>query len=81
MTTFECWINGNKINRSLLYKLEASDKHPETGVFKVLSEYTMNGYRYYRTPVFVVWWDGKEKYNGLDYQEALSTWTRYKING
>lgn len=76
MTIYECWIKGCKENGSLLYNLSTRCDIPESGFFKVTREYMVNGNSFYEPPVYFVWYRGKEKYNGLNYQEALNAWER-----
>lgn len=75
MTTYECWVRGCKLNHSLVSELEKSNRSG-TGLYRVTSEYTMNGKHYYRTPVYMLWWNDKNVYSGLDYQEAIGKWNR-----
>lgn len=77
MTLYECWVKGCKENHSQVYELSTRCNVPESGFFKVTSPYTINGNIFYRSPVYVVWWNGKQKLSCLNYQEALSEWRKY----
>ena len=74
MTVYECWEKGCKENESIVRQLETESNIPESGVFSVTSSYWIHGYRFFRTPVFFVWWNGKEIFSGMSYQEALNAW-------
>ena len=76
MTLYECWVRGCKENRSQVYELSTHCNVPESGFYKLTSPYTINGNTFYRSPVYIVWWNGKQIYSGMNYQEALSTWNK-----
>lgn len=78
MTVFECWEKGCKENNSLVYELNAHCNIPESGFYKVTSPYMVNGITFYRSPVYMVWWNGKQKLACMNYQEALSEWRKYE---
>lgn len=73
MTIFNCWVRGCEMNKSTLYCLERSDK-PSSGVFKVTSQTQVGNSYQNRNPVYMVWWNGKNIYSGMNYREAICVW-------
>lgn len=77
MTLYECWLKGCKENGSQVCELSTRCNTPESGFFKLTSLYVVNGNTFYRSPVYMVWWKGKQKLSCLNYLEALSEWRKY----
>lgn len=83
MTQFELWVKGCEINKTLVYPLHLMNRGeevhiPETGIYKLTNEYMSKGYRYYETPVYMVWWRGKQLVATTDINNAWSVWNRAK---
>lgn len=77
MTIYEFWVKSCKKNKTQIIRMEGNPKdNSESGLFLTHTPYEMHGYVFYRSPVYFVWWNGKQKYNGLNYQEALNAWER-----
>lgn len=74
LTIFGLWLNGCEINHTLLYQLEDYSGMQETGLYKLTSEYMEKGRIYYRSPVYAVWWNGKQVLCSMNYVEAVRKW-------
>lgn len=74
LTIYGAWLKGCETNHTMLWLLEDDDRMQETGLFKLTSEYMVNGYTYYRSPVYVVWWAGKQVLCSMNYMEAVKKW-------
>ena len=74
LTTYDAWLKGCEINNTRLYRLKDCDCMQETGLYKLTSEYMVRGHAYFRTPVYVVWWNGKQVLYSTNYVEAVRKW-------
>ena len=71
MTTFECWLNGCEINKTIIYPLEGSG---DTALYKCWRTYTSGNREYSTSAVYIGWVDGKQVCAMMDYLPALRCW-------
>lgn len=55
-TQFELWLNGCKMNKSIIYRLEGNG---DTALYKTNEQYLYNNNYYYTTPIYHVWIKGE----------------------
>ena len=77
MSVFELWANACASQDGLLfYDLESETGREETGLFMTKAEYFFEGRKYFTSPVFHVWIDGKCVCSTLSYVEAYDIYAR-----
>lgn len=76
MTNFQAWLKDCEINHTTVCELEKSDM-PETGLYKLINSFKVDGKTYYNPSVYFVWVAGWEEFSGLSEWDAFRAWERY----
>lgn len=72
---FQLWMNGNKINKTIVYLLDGKDDH---GIYKLTRRVLLKNNYYLSVPVFAVWIHGEDRLFTINYQHAARTWEEEK---